>query len=119
MRVGVKFCGNCNPLADLRAVMQELSAQANDVAFVAWDDDEYDVLLILSSCSRDCATRPAFAGPLIEATDASINGWPVATADLPAAILAILRAPDRNPNQSNAPCASARDGERVSLSGAT
>lgn len=92
MRVGVKFCGNCNPLIDTGVVLQELKAQAGDVAFVPWDDDSYSVLLVLSSCSKDCATRPAFAGPVIEVTDSSIDRWPVTATRLPATILAALRA---------------------------
>ena len=92
MRVGVKFCGNCNPLIDTAAVLQELKAQADDVVFVPWDEGSYDVLLVLSSCSKDCATRPAFAGPVIEVADTSIDRWPVTATRLPAAILTVLRA---------------------------
>jgi hypothetical protein len=92
MRVGVKFCGNCNPLADMGAVLQELEAQAGDVEFVPWSEEPYDVLLILSGCGRDCATRPDFDGRVIEATDASVDQMPVAATELPEAILAVLRA---------------------------
>jgi hypothetical protein len=120
MRVGVKFCGNCNPLVDTWAVLQELKAQADDVAFVRWDDDCYSVLLVLSSCGKDCATRPAFAGPVIEVTDTSIDRKPVAALQLPAAILAAVRThADRDPYQSTASCVSPHDGERVRPSGAT
>jgi hypothetical protein len=99
MRVGVKFCGNCNPLIDTGAVLQELKAQTDDVSFVPWDDDDYSVLLVLSSCNKDCATRPAFAGPVIEVTNTSIDRQPVMAMRLPAAILAALRAhADRDPH---------------------
>jgi hypothetical protein len=119
MRVGVKFCGNCNPFIDTGAVLQELKAQADGVVFVPWDDDSYSVLLVLSSCGKDCATRPAFAGPVIEVTDTSIDRQPVGALQLPAAILAALRThADRDPHSSTAPRASPCDEERVRLSGA-
>ena len=92
MRVGVKFCGNCNPLVDMGAVLQELSALSSDVTFVPWNNGNYIVLLVLSSCSRDCATRPAFAGPVIEVADLTVDRWPVAAEQLPAAIMAAIRA---------------------------
>ena len=92
MRVGVKFCGNCNPLVDMGAVLRELSALSSDVTFVPWNNGNYVVLLVLSSCGRDCATRPAFAGPVIEVADLTVDRWPVAAEQLPAAIMAAIRA---------------------------
>jgi hypothetical protein len=86
----MKFCGNCNPLIDARAVVRDLLAGGDGITFVGWEDESYDVLLVLSSCERDCATRPSFAGPVVEATNATVDRWPVSRADLPAAILAAL-----------------------------
>lgn len=91
MRVGVKFCGNCNPYVDMPALAGDLAAQAEGVTFVCWEDADYDVLLVLSSCSCDCATRPPFAGPVIIATSEAVDRWPVAAEELPAAILAALK----------------------------
>lgn len=91
MRVGVKFCGNCNPYIDMPALVGDMAAQAAGVTFVRWEDAGYDVLLVLSSCGCDCATRPPFAGPVIIATSEAVDRWPVAAEELPAAILATLK----------------------------
>lgn len=91
MRVGVKFCGNCNPSVDMPALVRELAARAEGVTFVRWDDESYELLLILSACRCDCATRPPFAGPVVVATSEAVDLWPVAEDILPDAILAALK----------------------------
>ncbi len=91
MKVGVKFCGNCNPCVDMPALFRALAARAEGVSFVRWDDADYDVLLVLSSCRSDCATRPPFAGPVVSATSEAVDLWPVAEDDLSDTILAALK----------------------------
>lgn len=89
MKVGVKFCGNCNPHVDMPELVQDMAAKAPGITFVRWDD-EYDILLILGGCPADCASRPPFGGPIVVATSEAVDRWPVAKAGLPAAILAAL-----------------------------
>lgn len=91
MKVGVKFCGNCNPCVDMPALLQELALRAEKVTFVRWDNAGYDVLLVLSGCRCDCSTRPAFAGPIVVATNEAVDRWPVASDKLLAAILAAIK----------------------------
>jgi hypothetical protein len=91
MKVGVKFCGNCNPQVDMPELFKRSIAQGLEVTFVRWDNDkEYDVLLVLSSCPVDCATRPSFAGPVIVATSEAVDRWPTTEDELPTAIRAAL-----------------------------
>ena len=90
MKVGVKFCGNCNPHVDMPGLLKNLAAAAEGATFVRWDDDGYDILLVLSGCPVDCASRPDFGGRVIVATSEAVDRWPTAACDLPAAILAAL-----------------------------
>lgn len=90
MRVGVKFCGNCNPHCDMPALLAGLSARMPDVVFVGWNDGNFDVLLVLNGCPAACATRPAFAGPVILVSSDSVDFWPVTPDGLPDAIQAAL-----------------------------
>jgi hypothetical protein len=93
LRVGLKFCGNCNPLLDIHALLQALKTNLSEASFVSFaDEGGYDVLLVLSSCPSDCATRPPFAGPVIEVTSASVNRWPVPEGDLADVISSLCRA---------------------------
>lgn len=96
MKVGVKFCGNCNPHIDMPGLFRDLATRSPAPSFVRWDAEEYDVLLVLSGCPVDCTTRPPFAGPVVVVTNESIDRWPVPERELPAAILAALssHAPD-------------------------
>lgn len=77
-------------------LLKKLAAEAEGITFVRWDSSGYDVLLILSGCPADCATRPDFAGPVVVATSEAVDRWPPAAADLPGAILAALRAMGNN-----------------------
>lgn len=90
MKVGVKFCGNCNPHVDMPGLLKNLAAEAEGVTFVRWEQGGYDILLVLSGCPADCAGRPDFAGRVIIATSEAVDRWPTAADDLPAAILAAL-----------------------------
>ena len=94
MRIGVKFCGNCNPRLDMPELLTALAAEAaaEGVHFVRWDDPGgYEVLLVLNSCQVGCATLPEFTGPHIVVTSESVRNWPVREEDLPAAILDAIR----------------------------
>ena len=94
MRIGVKFCGNCNPRLDMPELFKSLAAEvkAEELNFVRWDDsDGYEVLLVLNSCQVGCATLPEFTGTCIIVTNESVQNWPVREEDLPAAILNAIR----------------------------
>lgn len=92
MRVGVKLCGNCNPTVAGDARLRSLADVDRQIDFVRWDDDDYRVLMIVSGCGRDCASRPSFSGPVVEVTDNTVDQHYVAEAGMPQAIVGALRA---------------------------
>ncbi len=78
MKIGVKYCGNCNPYIDTRKIYLSLYKDLKEeVEFVKWDNQTYDVLLILSSCPTDCAKRPEFHGPIIAISDITIDYYSI------------------------------------------
>jgi hypothetical protein len=90
-RVGVKFCGNCQPRRDMSALYRALQRQAGDLAFVRWSDPA-DILLILQACDTACATIPPFAGPRVEVVASRLDFVEYEDdAALLAAVLAALR----------------------------
>jgi len=89
-RIGVKFCGHCNPQVDMTAVLAQVQARALGWSFGRWDEDGYDVLLVLGACPAVCASRPAFAGPAVVAASDAVDGWPVARDRLAAEIVAAV-----------------------------
>jgi hypothetical protein len=88
VRVGVKFCGNCNPVVDFPELIRRLSGEISEIEFVHWNDSSgYSMLLVLNSCPVSCATRPDFKGTSIIVTSESVNCWPVKREEMTAAIL--------------------------------
>lgn len=73
IKVGVKFCGNCNPHLDMTAIFEAVKNNFPDVEFVRWDEGAFSILLILNSCPVGCATRPDFSGSTLIITSDSID----------------------------------------------
>ncbi|MFZ7102535.1 MAG: hypothetical protein ACOWWO_07745 [Peptococcaceae bacterium] len=65
-RIGIKYCGNCNPWIDSDEIVKTLQNQLKDgYALVPWDAGDIRLILIMSGCPADCAQRPDFHGPVI------------------------------------------------------
>ncbi|AYD40523.1 hypothetical protein D4Z93_08280 [Clostridium fermenticellae] len=90
-RVGVKFCGNCNPHINTAFLLEQLKNSSRDMKFVCWEKNKYDILLLLNSCPVGCATRPEFDGPLVIVTSDSVNYLPVSFEKIVNEILKALR----------------------------
>ncbi len=77
IRVGVKFCGNCNPQISTGEVFARIKEEAGQklasVEFVHWESSPYDLLLIISGCPVDCAGRPAGVMKEITVAGESVN----------------------------------------------
>lgn len=62
IKVGVKFCGNCNPHIPGKSTFQEIrdkvKAYELNVEFVPWHITDLKLLLVISGCPTDCAGRP-------------------------------------------------------------
>ncbi|MDR2727378.1 MAG: hypothetical protein LBC10_05240 [Deltaproteobacteria bacterium] len=91
-RIGVKFCGNCQPRRDMVALYDLLKMQAPDLDFIGWAEPNYAALLVLQACDAVCATPPPFAGPKVEVVASTLDftGYED-TDDLVQAALAALR----------------------------
>lgn len=81
LTVGVKFCGNCNPQIDTAGLLTKL--KKSRYSFVPWSESNYHVLLILSACPTDCATRPPFYGPVLSVAGGAVDGYCIPERQLP------------------------------------
>lgn len=90
MRVGIKFCGNCNPHKDMPKLLRSLILLAAEIQFVRWQEQPFDVLLILCGCPVDCASRPEFDGPCVVVTSESVDRCLVSDDELPVRTIAAL-----------------------------
>lgn len=81
-KIGVKFCGNCNPQVNTLQLLEEIKEYYYDIKFVKWDEEDYDLLIVLNSCSVGCSTHPDFFGTKIIIENNSINYEPVSKENL-------------------------------------
>lgn len=73
-KAGVKYCGNCNPKIDGIDLLTELKLLVGEsITFVPWHEANIDLLLIISGCVTDCASRPNYHGPTIVLADLPVD----------------------------------------------
>ena len=62
MRIGVKYCGGCNPRYDRVKALDRLRSQLVHHRFFLTDEEqEMDVLLVLAGCGAACAEVDSYA----------------------------------------------------------
>lgn len=66
MKIGVKYCGGCNPQYDRVAVVEALQKRLEGKAeFVLPDQDNIDFVLAVEGCATACADLSSFEGKRI------------------------------------------------------
>jgi hypothetical protein len=67
MRVGLKYCGGCNPEYDRVALVQHIEESLQGrVKFVSPESEGIELLLAVEGCSTACADLSAFQGMEIQ-----------------------------------------------------
>jgi len=94
-KVGVKYCGGCNPVIDRKRVLegvQELVFR-DGIGFVPAADPEAVTVLILSGCPADCATRPGIQPPAgwVVVAGETVQHRAVPEEQIPATVAEFLR----------------------------
>ena len=66
MKIGVKYCGGCNPQYDRVEVVEALQKRLEGkAAFVSRDDDGIDLILAVEGCETACVDLSSFEGKRI------------------------------------------------------
>ena len=61
MKIGVRFCGGCNPRFDRGEALEKIRISKPDDEFLhAVEGEEYDMLLVIGGCTNCCATFDHF-----------------------------------------------------------
>jgi len=55
LKIGVKFCGGCNPRYDRKAFLKKIEEAKAEYNFTYNLEEEYDILLIICGCKSACA----------------------------------------------------------------
>ncbi len=94
VKVGVKFCGSCNPLiltGELfRRIKQLVNEQGLPVIFGSLEEPDLSSLLVISACPHDCAERPAGSLPEVVVSGELVNRNLCQWEDIPAVVAAQL-----------------------------
>ena len=62
-RVGVKYCGGCNPEYDRVALVEWIEkALQGKVTFLPPENDDVDIILAVNGCRTACADLKSFGG---------------------------------------------------------
>ncbi len=86
-KVGVKYCGHCNPVVEGPLIVAEIQGLSDAFSFVRWDEPGVNALLILCGCRTGCASRPEFDGPVVTMAGDSLDGRQFSGEQLPKEIL--------------------------------
>ncbi len=63
MRVGLKYCGGCNPSYDRVEYVRALrEAAGNRIEWVPADEGGFTTLLLVSGCDKRCAKMAEYQG---------------------------------------------------------
>jgi hypothetical protein len=58
MRIGVKYCGGCNPTYERVEMIQRVRSKfKNQFHFIQYDQKDLDGLVLMNGCSRACAAQ--------------------------------------------------------------
>ena len=67
LRVGVKYCGGCNPEYDRVALVEQIKKRlAGKVSFVPPENEGIDIILAVQGCKTACADLSSFKGVKIQ-----------------------------------------------------
>ncbi|MGI6008306.1 MAG: hypothetical protein ACOX8E_12545 [Ruminococcus sp.] len=64
MRVGLKYCGGCNPTYDRSGAVAKLKSSLEDlnISFAPYRAEEtYDACLLVRGCNRNCVSDQKFS----------------------------------------------------------
>ena len=63
MRIGIKFCGGCNPRYDRSNFVKRLKDELTDISFESAKGNVcYDMVIVLCGCSSVCANHEKLNG---------------------------------------------------------
>lgn len=84
VRIGIKYCGGCNPYYDRVGVVEEIKERLGErFLFLRHDEKDLAGLIAVSGCSRACATKNLELG--------SLPSYSMAEADSLDSLIAWLR----------------------------
>ena len=61
-KIGLKYCGGCNPSYDRVATVHEIQKKLDHIELVPWDTEDCDTILVVTGCESACVDLEPFDG---------------------------------------------------------
>ncbi len=94
LKVGIKFCGHCNPYMSTHEVYRKIVQKAEIehwLSFVSMDSLDMEVLIIISGCPVDCADRDTKVYQNIVVAGESVNREDCPAKEIPDKVIKVLK----------------------------
>ena len=92
IKIGIKFCGNCNPHINPMKIYEKLKDNLpQHIKIIDKDLPEMEVLLVLSSCPVDCASRPLGTYKEITVAGETLNRYNCPAKKIPEKVINLLK----------------------------
>lgn len=63
MKIGIKYCGGCNPGYDRKKLVEKLMSEHLEVTFeIARENILYDIVVVINGCRRACSEHESLKG---------------------------------------------------------
>lgn len=87
-RIGIQFCGGCNPHIDRGSIAMELRDRLADEGYeIVWNRTDCDFVIFISGCTASCAERQSCGEPSIRVAAATVDFIDVAEHEMTAKII--------------------------------
>ncbi len=87
-RIGIQFCGGCNPHIDRGRIAREVRERLADEGYeVVWNRTDCDFVIFMSGCTASCAERQSCGKPSIQIAAATVDFTEVAEQEMAAKIV--------------------------------
>ncbi|MEJ2023515.1 MAG: hypothetical protein P8Y00_00570 [Deltaproteobacteria bacterium] len=78
-RIGVKYCGGCNPSYDRVALVKRMERDLSDEAeFFPFEARALDLILVVCGCETACVETSRFKGIPVRVIEGALDGEAVA-----------------------------------------
>jgi fructose-1-phosphate kinase PfkB-like protein len=75
LRIGVKYCGGCNPTYDRVALVERMGrALEEEAEFVSYAQENLDLVLVVCGCETACVDVDAFKPVPVRVVSSVPNG---------------------------------------------
>lgn len=92
VKIGFKFCGQCNPKIDIKDIYYKIISKfySENFYFISDTSVELDLIIVLNACGVCCAKTDRIAERVIVISPDGVNFWPIDSEQLLDQIMKVI-----------------------------